>query len=185
MNTSLIPSSRRPKFTSVTDSESGAVFVELALILPWLILFAVYATDYALERLAEAQVQAATIAATEYAQVKNCSIAGIKAAAINSVKASSLRYVNINESGISSLVQCEGVNTGTKGLDTCTSLSASNCNQTCLGQSLESVAPYVMITVSGQYTPLFPSYWFKSGPLTISNNAVVRTTYVSDCEAAP
>lgn len=154
---------------SLWAHEGGAVLVELALVLPLLALSLVYATDYGLERLAEAQIQAATIAAAEFAQVKGCNPSGIEAAALSSLKSGYPWLAsNIN---VTTDAVCEcGFLTGTPDyIDG----EAPQCNVTCDGST--PAQPFVSIGVTGRYSPLFPMRWFNVGPQTISNGAHVRT----------
>lgn len=65
--------------------EQGAILVELALILTPMMLVLIIATDYALERLADAQVQNAVVAGANYAINKGCNQTQMQAAANDSI----------------------------------------------------------------------------------------------------
>lgn len=154
------------------SSESGAVLVELALLLPWLFLFVVYATDYTMERLAEAQVQAATIAAAEYAQVRGCSYSGIRDAALSAILPNYPRLAEIKDVSTNPTCQCLfSGSTETPG----DYQDGMGCTTLCGGSDNVMSEPFVDIGVEATYTPLFPTRWINPGPQSIAEGAKVRT----------
>lgn len=164
----------------LATDESGSAAVELALTLPILALLVVAATDYALERVAQSQTQAAVVAASEYAAAKGCVASGMKAAAADAVDATFNRWLvsglsvtstgfcacGFSDSSLNVLVPI-GASTDAPA---CT-LTTDVC--TVAGVNIPA-APYVTITATANYTPLLPRFWGGS-TTQITSRATVRT----------
>jgi hypothetical protein len=85
MNKFFRPHGSSGKIFHIFDDKAGAVLTELALVLTPLLLALVIATDYALERLADAQVQNAVVAAANYAATQGCDKGRMQIAANDSM----------------------------------------------------------------------------------------------------
>lgn len=167
------------KKKNLCPDESGASLVELAISLPLLIFFVSIATDYALERYAESQLQTATVAAAEYAVNLGCDATGIRTAANNAVSSSSrLLFHNLTVSS-SAFCAC-GADSGS--LNNPVGTDAPRCgaaNDVCA--SGLSAAAYVRITLSATYTAFTPIF-LPQNVVTMGNKVVVRTSgSTSDC----
>jgi hypothetical protein len=162
------------------SNEAGSAMVELALALPVLTLLVVAATDYALERVAEAQTQAAVIAASEYAATKGCIASGIQAAAADAVDRTFNRWlVTVSSVTSTGFCACGFADSSLNALSTVgASTDAPACTQSAdvctVGTNSIPAAPYVAITATASYAPLLPRIW-GAASRSISSRAVVRT----------
>lgn len=154
--------------------------VELALALPILTLLVIVATDYTLERVAEAQTQAAVIAASEYAASKGCIATGIQAAAADAVDKTFNRWL-VTVPSVTSTGFCAcGFSDGspnvlaTVGASTDAPACTLQTDVCVVGGYSIPAAPYVAITATAIYAPLLPRIWGTTSR-SVSSRAVVRT----------
>lgn len=149
---------------------AGVAAVELAVALPMLIIMVAFVTDLSLGILARTQVQNAARAGAEFATSFGYDPDGIKDAANKAVTRSIVPILSAN---VIVSIQCGCTDTGTIVPVTDT---PPNCSATfCDGGAINSTA-FTTVSVTSNYTPLFPMMWtLVNGSSGISTSVVVRT----------
>lgn len=149
---------------------AGVAAVELAVILPLLIILVAFVTDLSLGILARTQVQNAARAGAEFATSFGYDADGIRDAADRAVTRS---IVPIATTNVTVSIQCGCTDTGVIVGVTDT---PPNCTATfCDGGAINSTA-FTTVSVTSNYTPLFPFMWtLVNGTSGISTSIVVRT----------
>lgn len=169
--------------------QMGLSLVEFALVMPVLVLILVAATDFSLAILARQEVHSAARAGIEFAINRGYDVNGIKAAALQSTgSGASRKFATINASGVSvssAICACYGdisksVGTPSGTPLSCPTGSATKCPSVSNGPQLLP-APYVSITVTGTYAPIFSGYWWfglNNGQLNLSAKYVGKTQFL-------
>lgn len=157
-------------FMQSDRGQSGVAAVELAVVLPVLIVLIAFVTDLSLGILARTQVQNAARAGAEFATTFGYDQDGIKDAASKAVTRS---VVPIAAASVTVAVQCGCTDTGVIVAQTDT---APNCSATFCASGAINTTAFVTVTVTSAYTPIFTSMWqLISGSRAISASVVGRT----------
>jgi Flp pilus assembly protein TadG len=174
---------------SVIDQE-GAILAELALILTPLLLLLILATDFALERLADAQVQNAVVAAGNYATNKGCSSAGMYDAALNSIDKSIGGKFILDPSKIGFDIfpscLCGLTDVSPDAAQEGVAVTPPLCEPSNLcSATVDSVdlkyhaAPYVSITATANYDGFFTGFLRSITPQAVINYTLMVRTFAA------
>lgn len=149
-------------------SSNGAVIVEFAVSIPFLIALFALVTDFSLAILTKTQVQNAARAGAEFAAAYGYDALGIKNAATVAVNRGAITIVAAN---VSSTVACGCTSTGAivNNADTAPACSVTKCSDGTWP------TPFATVTVTGSYTPIIRSFWNWSTTQSFSATVVGRT----------